>query len=443
MTITQSRDLVVLARPVRTSARPWILMGLSLILGLLGVLGAWAATASISGAVIGNGVFTVSGKRKAIQHLEGGIVRGLLVRDGDVVAAGQRLVELEPTRAKASLAILESGLGKELATEARLIAERDGAATVSFPPELLGGLDGTEVIRLIESENAIFEAHRAALKGDTEILQQRIAQLVEERGGLDAQRAAKVQQLGFIGEELEGLRHLLDMGQTTKTRVLALERSSAALRGEEGELMADMARTGQRIGETRLQILQRQKDFQKSVAEELQRVQASIRDLRERAVAARDVLGRIHITAPVGGTVLDLAVHTVGAVIKPSETIMEIVPGEKTPIVEVSIRPQDIDNVTVGQQAVLRLLAFKQRTTPLLKGSVIYVSADSLQTHAGQEPYYLVHIALPDSEIERLGKLKLRLGMQTEVMIKTGKRTPLQYIAQPIIDSMNRAMREE
>lgn len=435
----QSTALQSYAPPIRANARPWIVFGLSLIFGLLGLLGAWAATASISGAVVGYGSITVSGKRKMIQHLEGGILRTLNVQDGDDVAPGQILVELDPTRARASLTIIESALGKELATEARLIAERDGINAVSYPAELLSA----DTAELIATENAIFQAHQAALKGDIEILQQRTGQLVEEGKGLEAQRGAKRHQLTFIAEELEGLQHLLEQGQTTKPRVLALQRAGAALQGEEGQLISTIARVQQRMGETQLEILQRRRDFLKSVTEDLQRVQTQIRDLRERAVAARDVLGRINITAPVGGTILDLSVHTVGAVIKPGETIMEIVPTKKSPIIEVAIRPQDIDNVTIGQAAVLRLLAFKQRTTPLLKGNVIYVSADSLENRTGREPFYLAHIELEEGEIARLGQLKLRPGMQAEVMIKTGDRAPLHYIAQPILDSMNRALREE
>jgi HlyD family type I secretion membrane fusion protein len=179
------------------------------------------------------------------------------------------------------------------------------------------------------------------------------------------------------------------------------------------------------------------------VSEELEAVQSRLRDLQERAVAARDVLARINITAPVGGTVVNTAVHTVGAVIKAGETIMEIVPGKDSLIAEVSIRPQDIDNVTLGQEAAIRLLAFKQRTTPLLHGTVTYVSADSLQNPATQQQYYVAKIEVPDTEIERLGALKLQPGMQLEVMIQTGDRTAFQYLIQPIVDSVNRAWREE
>jgi HlyD family secretion protein len=274
-------------------------------------------------------------------------------------------------------------------------------------------------------------------------LEQRIAQLGDETKGLTAQRESKQRQMEFIKEELDGLRQLMALGQTTKPRILQLERSAADLLGQEGELLSSIARTQKTVGETKLQIIQRQQDFQKSVTEELEAVQSRLRDLQERAVTARDVLKRINITAPVGGTVVNMAAHSVGAVIKPGETVLEIVPGKDNLIVEVSIRPQDIDIVTLEQDAAIRLLAFKQRTTPLLHGKVIYVSADSLENPTTRQQYYVARIAVPDEEIARLGTLKVQPGMQVEVMIQTGDRTAFQYLIQPMVDSVNKAWREE
>ena len=429
--------------PLRANAGPWIQFGLVVFVTIFILLGGWAATASISGAVIAQGMVAIDGKRKPIQHLEGGIVKILLAKDGDNVRAGQVLLELEPVRAKAGVAIIEGALSKALASEARLIAERDDSREVTYPPELLTNADWPEFARLVESQNAIFETRRASLKGEVDILEERIGQLGEERKGLGAQQEAKAHQRKLIAEELDGLRGLLERGQTTKPRVLALERQAAALKGEEGELTASIARLHKSTGETRLGIIQRRKDFQKAVTEELQQVQVELRDLRERAVAARDVLDRINVTAPVNGIVVNMAVHTVGAVIKPGEIMMEVVPSLNDLIVEVPIRPQDIDNVSVGQDATVRLLAFKQRVTPLLNGRVAYVSADSLEDRATRQPYFLVHVATSKDEIAKLGDLKLLPGMQAEVMITTGNRTAFRYLLQPIVDSMNRAMREE
>jgi HlyD family type I secretion membrane fusion protein len=431
------------AATVKTDAGPWILFGLFWIVLIFAGFGGWAATASISSAVIAQGSITVDSKRKHVQHLEGGIVGKLMVRDGDVVAAGDTLVLLDATRPRSMLAIIMSSLRKELASEARLIAERDGAASVTFPAELLADKAQPDVAAQIDSQNAIFHARRSSLRGEVSILEQRLAQLADEVTGLKAQRDSKQRQMEFIADELKGLKQLMAIGQTTKPRMLALERQAAALQGEEGELLSSIARSDKSLGETRLEIIQREKMFQKTVSEELEAVQSRLRDLQERAVAARDVLARINITAPVSGTVVNMSMHTVGAVIKAGETILEIVPGKDSLIAEMSIRPQDIDNVTLDQEAAIRLLAFKQRTTPLLHGKVSYVSADSLQNPVTQQQYYVARIDVPDEEIARLGKLKLQPGMQIEVMIRTGDRTAFQYLIQPIVDSVNRAWREE
>jgi HlyD family type I secretion membrane fusion protein len=428
---------------VNTNARPWIIFGTLCILLIFVGFGGWAATARLSSAVITQGVMAVDGKRKLVQHLEGGIVETLLVRDGDVVEAGDGVITLDPVRPRSMLAIITSALLKELASEARLIAERDGSDKISYRAELAAEIDSPEVRALTISQNAIFEARRTSLKGEVAILEQRIAQLGDETKGLTAQRESKQRQMEFIKEELDGLRQLMALGQTTKPRILQLERSAADLLGQEGELLSSIARTQKTVGETKLQIIQRQQDFQKSVTEELEAVQSRLRDLQERAVTARDVLKRINITAPVGGTVVNMAAHSVGAVIKPGETVLEIVPGKDNLVVEVSIRPQDIDIVTLEQDAAVRLLAFKQRTTPLLHGKVIYVSADSLENPTTRQQYYVARIAVPDEEIARLGTLKVQPGMQVEVMIQTGDRTAFQYLIQPMVDSVNKAWREE
>jgi HlyD family type I secretion membrane fusion protein len=428
---------------IATDARPWVLFGIFWVMLIFAGFGGWAATAPLSSAVIAQGGLAVDSKRKQIQHLEGGIVEKLLVRDGDVVAPGATLVKLDETRPRSMLAIIESSLRKELASEARLIAERDGSAEIGFPAELTGEPGHPEIKALVDSQRAIFRARRDSVNGEVAILKQRTDQLADEIKGLSAQFDSKHLQLGFIDEELRGLKQLMEQGQTTKPRVLALERTAAALKGEQGELLSNIARSNKAIGEANLEAIQREKNFQKVVTEELEAVQARLRDLQERAVAARDVLKRIYITAPVGGTVVSTAVHTVGAVIKPGETIMEIVPGQDSLIAELFIQPHDIDNVTLYQEAAIRLLAFKQRTTPLLNGTVTYVSADSLENPMTKQHYYLAKVAVPQAEIEKLGALKLQPGMQVEVMIRTGDRTAFQYLMQPLMDSVNRAWRED
>lgn len=428
---------------VKTATRPWILFGTFWVVMIFAGLGGWAATAQLASAVVSMGTMTVDSKRKLVQHLEGGIVETLMVRDGDVVQAGDGLIKLDPTRARSMLALITGALQKEEAAEARLIAERTGAETINYPADLTANMDVPEVRVLIESNNSIFQTRRASLKGEVAILEQRIGQLAEETKGLTAQRESKQRQMEFIGEELEGLRYLMAHGQTTKSRILALERQAAALQGEEGELISSIAKTSKTVGETKLQIIQRQSDYQKTVSEELEAAQGRMRDLQERVVSAKDVLDRINIIAPVGGTVVNMTAHSIGAVIKPGETVLEIVPGKDTLVAEVMIRPQDIDIVSLDEPANVRLLAFKQRTTPLLHGRVSYVSADSLENPATRQQYYVARIDIPEEELAKLGKQKVQPGMQVEVMIRTGERTAFRYLIQPMVDSLNRAWREE
>lgn len=424
-------------------ARGWIFGGICAICIVFGGVGGWGATAPLASAVIAGGQVTVDTKRKRVQHLEGGIVAELRVRDGDKVRAGDVLVRLDDTRARATLSIVRGSLHEALAKEARLIAERDGEETATWPDALLSEQDDPAVRTLLRSQQTIFDSRRATLAGETQILAERIEQLKQEIAGLGAQRTSKDRQISFIQKELKVLLDLLRRGQTTQRRVLALQREAARLEGEQGELTADIARSEKAIGETRLEVIQKQRTFRNEVVSELRDVQAKIHDLRERSVAARDVLERIEVRAPVAGKIVGLTVHAVDSVVKPGDTILEIVPSDDLLLVEVQVQPHDIDNVSIGQEAEVRFLAFKQRDTPTLHGSVTYVSADAMHNQHDGTTFYAARIEVSEEELQRLRGETLQPGMPAEVMIRTGERTALKYLIQPIIDSMNRAWREE
>jgi len=428
---------------LKINARPWIIVGFLSIFLVFGLIGAWASTAPIASAVIALGNITVDGKRKIVQHLEGGIIKSINVRDGDVVEAGDILVQLESTQARSKLAIVQTALTKKLATEAMLIAERDEAEKITFPKELLARSEELDVQRLMASQRRLFQIRREALDGEEELFQQKIAQLNEQIVGLQFQLESKAEQEKLINEELATVEALLSRGQTTKPRELKLRRQSAALKGEKGELKAQIARLKENIGSTKLQIIQQKREFRKTVSEELNEVQSQIQDLRERAIAAKDVLARVDIKAPISGTVVNTEFHTQGAVAKPGEALLEIVPSGKKLVVDAAIQPEDIDNVSVGQSARVKITAFKQRTAPMLDGTVDYVSADSLKSQRTGQTYFTSHIRINESELDKLGELALKPGMEAEVMIRTGERTALQYLLQPIADSMDRAFREE
>lgn len=430
------------AKLAPTETRRVVLAGLAVVCLTFGGFFGWAAYAELSSAVIASGTVMVDSNRKAIQHVEGGIVKDILVRNGDVVRAGALLLRLDETRARASLAILQSKLHQALASEARLLAERDRAEAVAFPAVLQNHKDDPQVADILRGQESLFEARLATLAGETEIYEQRIAQVGEQISGFRAQQQSKSRQIELIGEELEGLRILLAKGFAEKPKVLALEREAARLGGERGELIAEIAAAKTSISEAKLQILQLEKDFRERVEQELREVRAEIFDLSERVAASQFVLDHLEVRAPEDGVIVGLQVYASGQVVKAGETILELVPVDDQLIVEAKIRPFDIDNLTPGQQADVLFTAFPQRTTPRLSGSVVYVSADRFEDERSGEAYYLARVFVSDEEAARLGQHKLHPGMPADVMIKTGDRTALDYLVQPLRDSILRAWRE-
>lgn len=423
--------------------RPVLLFGLAAIAIGLGGFATWASVAPLHSAVIAPGTVAVQSKRKEIAHLEGGIVESILVRDGDSVAPGQVLLRLDETRARASLSILRGELDAALASEARLLAEREGLEEIVFPESLSSRAAEPGPAALMAGQKTLFEARRSSLAGEVEILEQRIVQLGEQTTGLQAQVTATGRQIELIADELAGLQQLFDKGHAPRTRILALQREEAELEGERGELIAAMARTKTAAGETRMEIIQLKREFRESVVSALREVQQQLFDLAERIGAAEHVLDHIEVRAPVGGLVVGLGVHTLGGVIRAGETILEIVPEADRLVVQAQVRPLDIDNLVVGQEAAVRITAFKQRSAPTLNGQLAYVSADAITDARSGESYYQARIEIPASEIERLGGQRLQPGMPAEVIVKTGARTALQYLVQPILESADRAWREE
>jgi HlyD family type I secretion membrane fusion protein len=418
-------------------------MGSMIVAAMLGGLGLWSAVTPLSGAVIAPGVVTVYSKRKTIQHLEGGIVDQILVRDGDHVDDGQLLIRLADIRARANLAVVSSRLDVLRAREARLRTERDGHRGVAFPDGLMARRGEPSVTEILASEVELFAARRTALEGEVQILEQRIAQLEQQILGLDAQQQANGAQIRLIEEELTGLRSLHEKGYVSKTRILELERRQEELRGERGQHIAEIARARTAIGEAELQIIQVQNDFREEVATHLHEVQADLLDIQERYVAAADELQRLEIRAPQSGIVVGLDVHTLGGVISPGQPILDIVPKEDELVIEAQVAPQDIDKIAIGLEATVRLSAFDLRSTPELSGTVFATSADRLIEEASREPYYLVAARIPDAELAKLQGLELVPGMPAEVFIRTGERTALSYLLKPLTDGMARAFKDD
>ena len=416
--------------------------GVIVLLLSLGV-GGWASSTQIAGALIAQGSVVVDSNVKKVQHPTGGVVGNLNVQDGDHVKAGDILVQLDDTVTRANLAIVTKGLNELAARKARLEAERDAADSVNFPQELLGRANETPVAVAIANERKLFELRRSARLGQKAQLRQRISQLRDEIGGLTAQQDAKAHEIALIAKELEGVRELWKNNLVQITRLTALERDAARLEGERGQLIASVAQAKGKVTEIELQIIQIDQDLSSDVAKDMREVDAKFGEFVERKVAAEDQLKRIDIRAPQDGTVLESKVHTVGGVIAAGDPIMLIVPDSDNLLVEAKINPHDIDQVQVGQLAILRFSAFNLRTTPEIKGSVTRISADTTTDQRTGQNYYTTRIAMTKSEIARLGDIKLIPGMPVEAFVQTGERSVMSYLMKPLQDQFMRAFREK
>jgi HlyD family secretion protein len=417
--------------------------GAAVVALLAGGVGGWAATTEFAGAVITSGSVVVDSNIKKVQHLTGGIVGELLVHDGDRVSAGDVVVRLDDTVTRANLAIVKKGLDELVGRKARLEGERDGRQSIKFPDEMLARKSDPDVAHVMESESKLSDLRRSARQGQKAQFRERIAQLQEEARGLVAQQGAKDQELGLIGRELAGVKELWAKNLIQLTRLTALEREQARLQGERGQLIASAAQIKGKIAETELQIIQVDQDLSSDVAKEMREIEAKIGEFVERKVTAEDQLKRIEIRAPQDGTVFQLAMHTVGGVIAPGDTIMLIVPNADNLIVEAKVNPQDIDQLQLGQKAMLRFSAFNQRTTPEIAGAVIRVSADTTTDQRTGQSFYLVRVSMPPQEVARLGEVKLLPGMPVEAFIQTGERTVLSYLIKPLHDQFTRAFKEK
>jgi HlyD family secretion protein len=432
-------------RPFRAlaSIRQHLVTALALILFLAGGLGGWAATTKLSGALIAPGQLVVDTNVKKVQHPTGGVVGELRVRDGDHVKSGDILVRLDETVTRANLAIVVGSLDELYAKQARLQAERDGDAEVTFPASLLDKMSDPAVARLVSGEKSLFGLRAEARKGQQAQLRQRVDQLKEEIAGLSKQIVAKKSEIELIHTELKGVDELWKRQLVQIQRLSALQRDETRVQGELGQLEASVAQTKGRISEINLQIIQIDQDLRSEVAKELGEIQGKLAEFVERKITAEDQLKRIDIKSPQDGTVHQLATHTIGGVIAPGEPIMFIVPDSDELTVEAKINPQDIDQVRTGQRAVLRLSAFNQRTTPELNGVTTRVSADTTTDPRTGQSYYLIRISLPAEELRRLDDVRLMPGMPVEAFVQTGERTVLSYLIKPFQDQLSRTFREK
>jgi HlyD family secretion protein len=397
--------------------------------------GVWATTTPIAGAVVASGIVVVESNTKKVQHPSGGIVAQILVKNGDQVRAGDTVLKLDDTQARAKLGIVVSQLIQLTGRKARLEAERDLANSIRFPPDFL---TGDEERAIAEGETRLFEHRHAFKKGQVAQLTERIGQIKEEIRGLSAQREAKQVESDLMVEELDRLEALRKKELMAVNRILSAQRDLTKLKGEWGALVAQVAKAQGQISEMELQIMSLDQNMRTEATKELREIEARIAELVERKVAAEDEVKRIVLTAPQDGIVHDLAVHTVGGVIGTAETVMTIVPNRDELSVEVRIATSDIDQVHLDQTATLRFPALNQRTTPEISGLVTRVGADLTRDNQANSVFYVVRI-----RPEGMPKgVKLVPGMPVEAFIATGERTAISYLVKPIFDQFARAFRE-
>ncbi len=418
-----------------------LLAGLTTLVVLGGGMGGWAATTELSGAVVAPGLVVVDSHVKKVQHPTGGVIGEIRVREGDRVRAGDLVVRLDETITRANLAVVTKALDELAARQGRLEAERDGLDRIRVKHELALRVAQPEVRDLLWSEQSLFELRRKAREGQRAQLKSQVEQLKEQIGGLELQAQAKGDEVKLIASELKGVDELYLKNLVPITRVTALKREETRLRGEQGQLIAGVAQAKGKISETELQTLQIDQELRSEVAKELRDIQAKSAELAEKRVAAEDQLKRIDIRSPQDGIVHELAVHTVGGVIAPGDALMLVVPQADDLAIEVRVQPQDIDQLKVGQDAVLRLSAFNQRTTPEVRGRISRIAADLTQDSKTGAAYYKARIAAEEDEMRQLNELKLVPGMPVEAFIRTGERTALSYLTKPLTDQMNRAFR--
>lgn len=420
----------------------YVAAGLSIVFLLFGVLGVWAATTSISGAVVSAGLVVVESNVKKVQHPTGGIVGEILVRNGSQVKAGDLLIRLDETLTRTNSQMIAKQLDQLEMREARLKAERDDASVIKVPDGLAQRASEPNVAEIIHGEDSMFRSRRTSRDGQIAQLKERMGQLGDESRGIAAQMEAKSREIGLIADELNGLAGLEAKQLVTTSKIAALKREKARLEGELGQYEAGLAQTNGRKTEVSLQIARLDQDLKTDVVKELREAQTKIAELTERKIAAEDQLRRVDIRAPQDGTVHQLAVFTVGGVVEPGEPIMLIVPHNDRLLVEARIKPSDIDQVHTGRPARLRFGTFDQQTTPQIGAEVIGISPDLSRDPATGETYFTARMAIPEAEVQKLGSNKLQPGMPVEVHITTQERTALSYLVKPIADQVNRSFRE-
>jgi len=443
--MNQPTDLAKQDELTSGNPRKCIIAGILIIVIFFGGLGAWAAFFPFSGAVIAPGIVKVSMERKTVQHLEGGIVDKIFVKEGDLVEKGQVLVSLKSTSVDASVSLLQGQLWNKIVESARFKAESQFADTIIWPDSLPNVETEPALAKILQEEEAVFRSKKKDLQGKSELYLSQIEQLKQKIIGAQEEMAAQEKIVRNIREELTAKEVLYTDRYIDKAQLLTLQRTLAEHEGQTGALRQVIAETGQKIEEMKLRIIDLRNTYQQTAISELSRVNDQVYELREKLKPNMDQKERLEIKAPLSGEVINLKIHSEdGGVIRPGEPLLEIVPENAKLVIESHVQTQDVTHIQKGQPAKVQLTAFNRRDIPPIEGMVTYVSADKLtqQTSSGEMPYYLVHVNVDEKSLKESGAY-LSPGMPAVCYITTETRTILGYLLDPILQNFDRALREK
>lgn len=421
-----------------------ILIGASLALTLVGGVGGWAATTSLAGAVIAPATVVVESSKKKVQHDAGGIVAEIKVKNGDVVKRGDVLIRLDGTQTAAEIAALEKRLFDHEIRRRRLIAESTGKDQLELSAETLKKLESNpELKELVDVQEGLRVSRLGVREGERRQLNERIGQLESQVEGLRLLRESTATELKYFEEEVRALDELKSKSLVSAPRYNTLRRAEAEKRGMLGRTITDIARTESQISETRLQLAKDEMDARREILKELETIESESGQVEEQLRVAKDRQSKLDIVASDNGVIHELAVHTVGGVVRAGDTLASIVPSETKLVLDAKMQTIDRDQVHPGMTARVRFSAFNQRTTPEFVGHVDKIGSDQATDERTSTPYYVVRVVLDEDQLSRLGELEISPGMPAEVMMTSEPRTVLSYLMKPVSDQFLRAFREE
>lgn len=429
---------------IKPSPKPIAIMGYAIVFITFGVLGGWAAVAKLDSAVFAPGTISLEGNRKVVQHLEGGIVEEIRVKEADTVNEGDVLLRLSGVEAYSNLEVINTRLNMARVAEARLLAERKMADRIDLPEDIDPDTASKDLKAVIADQRDRFKARRSIMKSRTDILSSRVDQTKEQIEGLELQKSALERRVENFSHMVERMRSGQEKGLVQSNVLSQREDEMIQIEASLGQVISEIAQARNVISETELEALQIEQEYRERANSELEEVRSEISELEQRKTVAEDILGRTEIRAPGSGTIQNLKVHTVGSVIRAGDVLMELVPENEELIVNARVSPRDIDNVSPGLETEVRFTAFKTKLTPIMLGKVESVSNDVITPENPQEmPYYLARIDVDDKDVPKDIEGRLTAGMPADVIITTGERTVLNFIASPLLDAVRKSLIEE